>query len=222
MVFISCISNINILTQSYTVEETFRHSLFQVASIITTTGYSTTDFGMWPILAQTVLVTLMILGAMAGSTAGGFKMSRVVIAAKGMYVNIRKLINPRYVPKVKIESKTLEEKTISSVFAFATMYACILIVVTFLLSFDPINGQVINIASDAGHYSVTHGFFSNFTASLSCISNIGPGMEAIGPYSSFGGYNAFSKLLLSLTMLVGRLEILPIFVLFSPRTWKKV
>jgi trk system potassium uptake protein TrkH len=89
------------------------------------------------------------------------------------------------------------------------------------LAFDPVNNQIINVASDAGTYDITHGFFSNFTAALSCISNIGPGMEAVGPYSSFAGYSIFSKILLSFTMLIGRLEILPVFILFSPRTWKR-
>jgi len=222
LIFVNLITNVSQLSHIYTTEEAFRHSLFQVASIITTTGYTTTDFGAWPMLSQTVLVCLMIFGAMAGSTAGGFKISRVVIAAKGMYVNIRKLINPRYVPKVKIEGKTLEEKTISNVFAFATMYGFILILVTLILSFDPINGTQTVILSDTSSvYAVKHGFFTNFSATLSCISNIGPGMEAVGPYASFAPFSYFSKIILSLTMIVGRLEILPVFILFSPRTWKR-
>ena len=207
-VFLSLITQATAL--SYSTEEAFRHSLFQVASIITTTGYSTTDFNLWPMSAATVLVMLMFMGGMAGSTAGGMKTSRLVIAVKGAYVNVRKLINPRYVPKVKFEGKTLEEKTTNDVFSFITLYMFILFVVTFALSFDGAND------------SASHGFFSNFSSALSCLSNIGPGFEAVGPYASFSAYNPFSKILLALTMMVGRLEILPVFILFSPRTWKKV
>lgn len=186
------------------VEEAFRHSLFQVASIITTTGFTTQNFDLWPQIAKVVFVLLMFTGAMAGSTAGGIKISRIVIAFKGIYVKIRKLINPRYVPKTKFEGKTLEEKTTNDVFAFITLYIFILLGVTFVLSFDG------------------HGFFSDFSATLACISNIGPGFDFVGPYASFADYNYFSKILLTLTMLIGRLEILPVFILFSPRAWKKI
>ena len=148
-------------------------------------------------------------------------MSRIVIAVKGTYINVRKLINPRYVPKMKIEGKSLEEKTVSDVYAFFTMYAFFLVGVLFLLAFDPINGQTVTITSDAGTYEVTHGFFSNFSATVACLSNIGPGFEAVGAYSSFAGYSMFSKVLLIFTMLIGRLEILPVLILLSPKTWKK-
>ena len=209
--------------QTYTTEEAFRHSYFQVASIITTAGFSTTDFGVWPMAACTVLVMTMVIGGMAGSTAGGMKVSRIVMAAKGAYVNVRKLINPRYVPKVKFEEKPLEEKTINGVFSYITLYFFVLLGVVFLLSFDPINGTAVAVVSDAypEGYTVTHGFFSNFSASLSCLSNIGPGFEAVGPYASFATYSPFSKLLLSFVMIIGRLELLPMFVLFTPRTWKR-
>lgn len=205
----------------YSPEAAFRHSLFQVASIMTTTGFSTTDFNMWPVVAQTVLIILMFMGAMAGSTAGGIKTSRIVIATKGSYINIRKLINPRYVPKMKIEGKTLDSKTTNDVFAFIALYAFILITVTFVLSFDPINGSAISVSSDFGSYDVKHGFYSNFSSALACLSNIGPGFEAVGPYLSFAAYSPFSKLVLTFTMLIGRLEILPVLILFTPRTWKK-
>ena len=221
-IFASLIGRFNDFPQGYTIEETFRHSLFQVASLITTTGYSTTDFATWPILATTVLTALTFMGAMAGSTAGGIKMSRIIMAVKGMYVNVRKLINPRYVPKAKFEGKSLEQKTINDVFAFVTMYFFILVATTFLLAFDPVNGEMIQVVSDAGVYEVKHGFLSNFSAAVSCISNIGPGFEAIGPYSSFAHYSIFSKILLTFTMLIGRLEILPVLILFSSKTWKKI
>ena len=223
IIFISLVTRFQYFPQTYTTEEAFRHSYFQVASIITTAGFSTTDFGVWPMAACTVLVMTMVIGGMAGSTAGGMKVSRIVMAAKGAYVNVRKLINPRYVPKVKFEEKPLEEKTINGVFSYITLYFFVLLGVVFLLSFDPINGTTVAVVSDAypEGYSVTHGFFSNFSASLSCLSNIGPGFEAVGPYASFAMYSPFSKILLSFVMIIGRLEILPVFVLFTPRTWKR-
>ena len=124
-------------------------------------------------------------------------------------------------PKAKFEGKTLEGKTINDVFAFVTLYFILLMLVIFLLAFDPINGQTVAIVSDAGTYEVTHGFLSNFSAALACISNIGPGFEAVGAYSSYAAFSGFSKILLSLTMLLGRLEILPVLILFSKRTWKR-
>ena len=219
--FLSLVGKFESFPQSYTTEEAFRHSLFQVASLMTTAGYSTTDFDVWPMLGKTALVLVMFTGAMAGSTAGGIKVSRIVMAIKGAYINIRKLINPRYVPKAKFEGKTLEQSTINDVFAFITLYFFIFIIVIFLLAFDPINGQMIGIVSDAGSYEVKHGFFSNFSAALTCISNVGPAFEAVGPYSSFAGYNGFSTFVLTLTMLLGRLEILPVLILFNRRTWKR-
>ncbi len=221
-VFISLVGRFDAIGQLYTTEEAFRHSLFQVASLITTTGYTTSDYDMWPMLAKTTLVLTMFTGAMAGATAGGVKTSRIVIAVKGAYINVRKLINPRYVPKAKFEGKNLEERTINDVFSFITLYLFIFLAVLFLISFDPVNGQTITVMSDAGTYEVKHGFFSNFSSVLACISNIGPGFEAVGPYANYAGYNAFSKILLSLTMLLGRLEILPVLLLFNKRTWKRI
>lgn len=222
VIFVSLIVNVSSLAVNYTTEEVFRHSLFQVASVLTTTGFSTTDFNMWPEISKTILVILMFIGGMAGSTGGGMKVSRIVIAIKGVMINVRKLINPRYVPKAKFEGKLLEEDTRNNVFAFIALYLFIILAVTLLLSLDPINGKIVTIASDAGVYNVVHGFESNFTSALSCISNIGPGLGTVSAYGSFAIYNGFSKLLLTLTMLVGRLEILPVLILFTPRTWSKI
>ena len=172
-------------------------------------------------LAHTTLVMVMFMGAMAGSTAGGIKVSRIVISLKGAYINIRKLINPRYVPKARFEGKTLDSRTINDVFAFITLYFFILLAAVFLLAFDPANGQTVTIVSDAGTYTVTHGFFTNFSAALTCISNVGPAFEAVGPYSSFASYSDFSTIVLTLTMLLGRLEILPVLILFSRHTWQR-
>ena len=221
LIFIALFARFDDYPQAYTVEEMFRHSYFQVASIITTAGFSTTDSNVWPMIAKTVLVVLMFTGAMAGSTTGGMKMSRVMIAVKGLYVNVRRLINPRYVPKVRFERKDLEEKTINDVFAFSTLYLFIIIALILILAFDPVNHEMVTVVSDAGTYEVEHGFLTNFSAALACISNIGPGFEAVGVYSSYAGYSAFSKLVLAFAMLLGRLEILPVLILFNHRTWKK-
>jgi trk system potassium uptake protein TrkH len=222
LIFVSLVGRFESLPQAYTTEEAFRHSLFQVAAILTTTGYTTTDFNTWPMLATSVLTLLMFFGAMAGSTSGGMKISRIVIAVKGSYINVRKLINPRYVPKAKIEGKTLEQKTINDVFGFLTLYFFILLGTMLILSLDAVNGQTVTVVSDAGTYEVTHGFYSNFSAALSCISNIGPGFEAIGPYSSFAGFSDLSLIMLNLIMLAGRLEIFPVLILLNRRTWKKI
>ena len=222
LTFISLVWRFESFPQVYTTEEAFRHSLFQVASLMTTAGFTSTDYHTWPMLATTVLVLLMFVGAMAGSTGGGIKVSRFSIAVKGAYINVRKVINPRYVPKVKFEGKTLEQKTVNDVFAFFTLYFFILLAAVLLLSFDPVNGQTVTITSDAGSYQVQHGFFSNFSAVVACLSNIGPAFEAVGPYSSYAGYSGFSLTVLNLTMLLGRLEIFPVLILFNRRTWKKI
>ena len=221
-IFLSLMGRFEAFPQNYTTEEAFRHSLFQVASLVTTAGFTTTDYHVWPTVATSALIVLMFTGAMAGSTAGGIKISRIVIAIKGACNNVRRLINPRYVAKTKFEGKILEEKTVNDVFAFITLYFFLLITAVFLLSFDPVNGTVTTIVSDAGTYTVEHGFFSNFSAVLACISNVGPAFEAVGPYATYIGYNIFSKLILIFSMILGRLEILPVLILFSPKTWKKI
>ncbi len=218
----SLVGRLQAFPQTYTVEESFRYALFQVATLITTAGFTTTDYDVWPMAAQMVLVLVMFTGAMAGSTAGGIKLSRIVIAFKGAKINVRKLISPRYVPKAKFEGKTLESRTINDVFAFITLYFIFFLAVLFLLAFDPVNGTVFTIVSDAGTYTRQHGFFTNFSAVLACISNVGPGFEAVGPYANYAAYSGFSKLLLTFTMLLGRLEILPVLILFSKRTWQKM
>ncbi len=221
LVFISLITKMSAV---YSTEEAFRHSLFQVASLMTTAGFTTTNYDAWPMLGTTTLIILMFIGAMAGSTAGGVKLSRIVIASKGAYINTRKLINPRYVPNAKFEGKTLDEKTINEVFAFITLYFFLFLIALLLLSFDPVNGQTITIISDVHPEGreVTHGFFSNFSSILACISNVGPAFEAVGPYASYAAYSGLSKIILTFTMLLGRLEILPVLILFNPKTWKKI
>ena len=220
-IFVSLVGRFESLPQVYSNEEAFRHALFQVASLITTAGYTTTDYNVWPTAATMVLLVVSFTGGMAGSTAGGLKLSRIVLAVKGTGANIRKLIAPRYVARPKFEGKPIEQKTLGDVFSYITLYFFLLILTVFLLCFDPINGTFVTIVSDAGVYTVEHGFFSNFSAAVACLSNVGPAFEAVGPYASYAGYSMFSKSVLTLAMIVGRLEILPVLILFHPRTWKK-
>ena len=222
LVFFSLVSGLWEIPQDYTAEEAFRHSLFQVATLVSTAGFSTTDFNVWPMMAQMVLLIMMFTGGMAGSTAGGTKISRSVIAFKGAYINVRKLINPRYVPKAKFEGKTLESRVINDVFAYFTLYLFIVLITLVILSFDPVNGTITTIVSDAGTYTVEHSFYSNFTAIIACLCNIGPGFEAVSAYAGFANYSILSKLVLTVAMMAGRLEILPVLILFSKRTWSKM
>lgn len=183
--------------------EILRHSAFQVASIMTTTGYSTVDFNLWPAFSKTILLLLMFLGACAGSTAGGLKVSRVVIIFKTVCREFERLLRPRSVRVVKNEGKSVDEKVISSVTTYLAVYLMCFIGVFLLISFDKF------------------GLETNFSAAASCFNNIGPGLDKVGPMSSYADYNAFSKIILSFAMLLGRLEIFPLIIAFSPTTWSK-
>lgn len=184
-------------------ELTFRNSLFQVASIISTTGYSTANFDTWPSLAKGVLIILMFFGASAGSTAGGMKISRVMILAKSTVKRIKNMINPRKVETIYIDKKPVNDTISDSVQSYFVVYMCVLIICSLLISIDNFDIQ------------------TNITASLACISNIGPGLGEVGPYGSFANFSNFSKLVLSIEMIAGRLELFPMLILFSPKTWKR-
>ncbi|MBE6600502.1 MAG: TrkH family potassium uptake protein [Ruminococcaceae bacterium] len=185
------------------VADSIRAAFFQVTAIISTTGFSTADFNLWPSLSKTVLLIFMFLGACTGSTSGGLKISRVILVIKNAFRSVRKTISPRSVSVVRLEGEVLSEDTVKSASNHITVYLSILMISTMLISIDGFD------------------FETNFTAVLSCISNIGPGFGAVGPMGSFADYSYFSKLLLSLVMLAGRLEFIPILVLFSPSAWKK-
>lgn len=185
------------------VLEALKHAAFQVGSIITTTGYSTTDFNQWDVVSKTILVMLMFIGACAGSTGGGAKVSRFVIAVKTIFKEIISYIHPRAVKKVSVDGKPVEHETIRSVNVFFMAYILIFAFSVFLVSFD-------------GHDMVT-----NFTAVAATFNNIGPGLEMAGPTQNFGFFSEFSKLVMIFDMLAGRLEIFPLLILFSPEAWKK-
>lgn len=186
-----------------TWSETFRHSAFQVGSIITTTGYATTDFDLWPSFSKSILICLMVMGACAGSTGGGLKVARMMLLLKSLRRNIHKTLNPKKVQVVRNNSNVVGELVVENANAYLAAYVIILFVSFILISLDG--------------FSVS----TNFTAVLACFNNIGPGLEAVGPTCNFAGFGVFSKLILCLDMLLGRLEIFPILVLFSHSTWKR-
>ena len=207
---IICVSTIiitsNVMPIYGTISESIRQSFFQVSSIITTTGYATTDFDLWPTLSKTLLVTLMFIGSCAGSTGGGIKVSRLVIAVKTVFKDIKKMLHPRSVGSVKFEGKTLDSQTINGVSVYFTVYFILFFVIFILLSFE--TGEAFD-------------FETNFTATAACFNNIGPGLAAVGPTSNFAAYSPFSKIVLSIAMLLGRLEIFPILLVFTPVFWKR-
>ena len=180
-----------------------RNSTFQVASIISTTGFATADFDLWPGLSKAILLLLMFCGACAGSTAGGLKVSRVVMLFKSVTKEIRKMLHPRSIGKVHFEGKSVEDSTLSGVSTYFVIYMICFFMIFLLISFEPF------------------GLESNFSAVAACFNNIGPGFSAVGPTASYAGYTGFSKIILSFAMLLGRLEIFPIVVFLSPRTWMK-
>ena len=186
-----------------TLEETVRHAAFQVGSIITTTGYATTDFDLWPSFSKTLLLCLMVVGASAGSTGGGLKVARVLLLMKGLRRNIRKMLNPRKVEVIRNNGTVVDEQVLDNTNAYLAAYVIILFAVFAIISLDG--------------FSVG----TNFSAVLACFNNIGPGLEAVGPTCNFSAYSDLSKLVLSWAMLAGRLEIFPILVLFSGNTWKQ-
>lgn len=197
---------INIMGSVANFSTALRLSFFQVSSISSTTGFVTADFDKWPALSKSILMFLTVMGACGGSTGGGAKASRIVLLIKSCVADIRRTVNPREVVAVKFENKPVSRTLVSGVYSFFVLYVFLVIVSTLLLSFDSYAGG---------------DFFTHFSATLTCISNVGPGFNLVGPTLCFSGYSAFSKCVLSFVMLAGRLEIYPILILFAPRTWKK-
>ena len=199
---------INILGACANFGQAVRYSFFQVTSIGSSTGFISTDYDKWPALSKSIIVVLMIVGACGGSTGGGIKVSRLVILVKSVFADIKRLIHPRSVVSVKFENELLDKDTERNVHSYFILWILIVALTTVLLCVD------------------VNDFLTNFTATVSCIGNIGPGLSnaglgMVGPTFNYGGYSAYSKILLSLVMLFGRLEIFPMLILFIPRTWKK-
>ncbi len=187
-----------------TLGETVRHAIFQMASIMTTTGYSTTNFNLWPEFSQTIILILMFMGACAGSTAGGLKVSRVIMLFKIIKRELRRMAHPHSVSVVRFEGKTLDETTTKSVNSYFALYMVLLLAGFLLLGIEP-------------NFDIK----SNFSAIVSCFNNIGPGLNLVGPISNYAAYSDFSKIILSLAMLFGRLEIYPMIFALMPSTWTR-
>ena len=185
-----------------TLGETIRHAAFQVGSIITTTGYATTDFDLWPSFSKTILLCLMAVGACAGSTGGGLKVARLLLLLKSARRNIRQMLHPRKVQLVRNNGQTVNEKILDNTNAYLSVYILILFVAFMVISLDGFSVE------------------TNFSAVMCTFNNIGPGLAAVGPTCNFSAYSDLSKMVLSFAMLAGRLEIFPILVLFSRSTWK--
>ena len=180
-----------------------RHAFFNVSSITSTTGFCTVDYVQWPEYCQWILVILMFCGACAGSTGGGLKTSRVAMIFKNIACEIRQMLHPRTVTRVQMDGKRVDETGMKAVNTFFACFMVVLVLGTFLVSLD-------------GHDTAT-----NFTAVLSCLSNIGPGISLVGPTGNFNIFSYASKIVLTFAMLIGRLEIYPILILFAPSTWKR-
>jgi trk system potassium uptake protein TrkH len=186
-----------------TVSDAIRNAAFQTASIISTSGFATTDFNLWPSLSKGILLMLMFIGSCAGSTAGGLKISRVIIAIKTLGAEIKYMLHPRSVNSIQFESKQVEKSTVKSVSIYIVMYFVCLFAVFLLLCIEPFDLE------------------TNFTAAVTCFNNVGPGFSGVGPMSNFAAYSPFSKILLSFAMLLGRLEIFPLIIAFTPYAWSK-
>ena len=183
-----------------TMEEAVRHAAFQVSSIVTTTGFATTDFDLWPSFSRAILLGLMIVGACAGSTGGGFKCGRALLLIKSLRRNVRQILHPRKVQVVRVNGQMVAERVLDNTNAYLAAYAFIVVFSFIVISID-------------GFSPIT-----NFSAVLACFNNIGPGLESVGPTCNFGDYGLVSKALLIVDMLAGRLEIFPILILFSRST----
>ena len=186
-----------------TFEETFRHASHQVATIITTAGFCTTNFDAWPELSKCILVILMFIGACSGSTAGGMKISRVVMLVKTIKKELSLVIHPREVRKIRMDGRVLDHQTLRNTNVFFVIYILLMLTTTLLISID------------------NYDFTTNFTAVVATLNNIGPGLNMVGPTQNFAIYSNFSKFILMFNMLAGRLELFPMVVLLMPSTWKR-
>ncbi|MCC2826035.1 TrkH family potassium uptake protein [Faecalicatena orotica] len=194
---------INIMNLYGGVLHAFRYAAFQVVSVITTTGFVTANYELWPEFSKTILLMLMVVGACAGSTGGGMKVSRIMILGRTITKEMRQILHPKSVNVVKLDGKRLTDEETHGVYVYTICYFVILSVSVLLISVDNFD------------------FITNFTAVLTTLNNVGPGLAKVGPVENFSAFSCFSKIILSLDMLIGRLEILPIMMLLAPVTWRK-
>ena len=183
--------------------EAFHHASFTVSSVMTTTGFATADFNVWPQLSRSILCILMVIGASAGSTGGGVKVARILLLIKSLSVEVRRLLRPRSVNVVRVNHRVVQDEVLHSVNVYMAAYCAIAVGSFLLISIDDFSME------------------TNVTAVMACLNNIGPGLDMVGPTGNFALFSPFSKIVLSMDMLLGRLEIFPILVLFSRHTWNR-
>ena len=193
---------VNIYDMYGNTSDALRNSAFQVASLISTTGYATADFNLWPTFSKGILFLLMFMGACAGSTAGGLKLSRVILLFKSVRSNLKHMLHTRSVESIRFEGKKVDNATITNVASHFALYMLCIAVILLLLCLEPFDLE------------------TNISAAVSCFNNIGPGFSSVGPMSSYAEYSDFAKLVLSCAMLLGRLEIYPMLLMFSPTVWR--
>ncbi|WP_313340877.1 TrkH family potassium uptake protein [Sedimentibacter sp.] len=195
---------LNVLPKfQFNYSEAIRHSAFTVSSLVSTTGYTTTDFNLWPMFSKSILMTLMLFGSCAGSTAGGMKSIRVLILFKSILYEIKRTIHPNSVQTIKINNKSINDDTLKSILIFFFSYIMIIIIAVILISLDNFD------------------FTTTFSSVLAMVSNIGPGLSLVGPTGNFADFSNFSKIVLSACMILGRLEIMPVLILLSSANWKR-
>ena len=195
--------SLNILPQYDSFGRALRDSAFQVATIISTCGFATADFNLWPTFSKVLIVILMFIGGCAGSTAGGFKLSRVIILIKNSFAQLKRQISPRSVETVKFEGKLVSSDMLKNIGAYLCVYLAVFFASVLVVSFDSPDTTTA------------------FTSVVATINNIGPGLEGVGPTQNFSAFNPLSKAVLIFDMLAGRLELFPILTLFSLKTWQK-
>ena len=199
----AAVITVNIYPMYETLSETIRTAFFQVSSVMTTTGFATADFNAWPALSKTILFLLMFIGACAGSTGGGLKVSRVMLLFKTIRAELRRMLHPRSVGVVRLEGKVVPERTMDGVKIYFALYMVIFAAAFLFVSLDGFDLE------------------TNISAVTACFNNIGPGFAGVGPTANYADYGWFSKLVLSASMLLGRLEIYPLLLAFTPSTWTK-
>jgi len=194
---------VNIIQTYGSILKAFRFASFQVAAIITTTGFVTADFNLWPTFSKCILLALMVIGACAGSTGGGMKVSRILILLKSIKREMKQLLHPKSVNLVKVNGKKIQDETMHGVYVYFIAYVAIFIISVLIVSINNFD------------------FTTTFTGVLTTMNNVGPGLAGVGPVENFSAFSGLSKIVFCLDMLVGRLEIFPFLVLFSPDLWRK-
>lgn len=194
---------VNILSIYEKPLKAFRYAVFQVASVITTTGFATANYDVWPEFSKCILLGIMVIGACAGSTGGGMKVSRILIGLKSVKLELKRLLHPKSVGIVKVNGKKVKEETLNGVYVYFVAYIAIFIISVLLVSLNNFD------------------FGTTFSGVLTTMNNVGPGIAAVGPIENFSAFSDFSKIVFCLDMLIGRLEIFPFLMLFSPNLWRK-